>query len=388
MTYIPGLGGHRRQDALVSLRNIDFSTEDGGALWEALQAAYPMPAREEHEQQEFDRQLDWFRKYGHGASLYSAREALDADTFDQFLRMTVHIQILDGFAQPAFQNWRLLVDQVSFADMADNEAIRFENPSDLIARQSPKSPVDFEELTELQMPVWRGEIYQRGFEINWETTTFGNLASLLMSKFSDGRAVNRTIEKLVFGTLLEDNPAIRVDGTSQDLFNTSHTGGTSNDLNAAVTAFSPDEFEQIVTMMSNQTIDGEPMDLEPRYIVVRKNSANWFRVKEFLAPQAVLRPGVADNTVNIGGQEFNLGVIASSVVGANSWFVTADYQSSPSTAMELGFLNGQDTPEVVDIDQSTSPYWRVTRANRWLMRIGFGGTFRDFRGIYRGSPAA
>ena len=387
MTYIKRYGAEDHGDSIVDLRNIDFDTPDGARLYADMQTAYPMPAREEAQQQEFAEQLKWFRRFGHATPLATAREALDADTFDQFLRMTVHIQILDGFGQPAFTNWREIAQIVAFSDMKDNEAIRFENPSDLLSRQSPKSPVDFEELDELRMPTWSGQIYQRGFEINWETTTFGNLAQILQSKFGDGRAVNRTIEKFVMVTLIEDNPQIRVDGTTQNVFATSHTGGTSNDLNA-LTAFGPSAFESVVNLMSAQTIDGEATDLEPRWIVCRKNSANWFRIKEFLSPNAVLRPGVADNTVNIGGQEFNIGVIATPVVNANSWFVLADGQANPGIGLELGFLNGQDTPEVIDIDENDSPYWRITKANRWLMRIGFGGTMRDFRGIYRGSTTA
>lgn len=383
MAYIRRYGGRRDQgDSLIRLRNIDLDEPEGQELWEDIQRTYPLPAREAHEQQEFDETLSWFRQYGHGSSLAHAREALDADTFDQFLRMTVHITVLDGFAQPSFINWRELVDVVSFSDMQEQEAIRFENPSDLIARNSPKAQVNFEELSELKMPTWNGRIYSRGFEINWETTTFGNLANLLQAKFADGRAANRTIEKFVFRDLLEDNPSIRVDDTSQSLFATSHTGGTSNDL-AVNQLYSPKAFEDVVDLMSRQTIDGEPLDLEPRWIVVRKNSKNWFRVKEHLSPNANLRPGVADNTVNIAGEEFNLGVIATPVIDHDSVFVLADFGMAPGTGIELGFLNGQDAPEVIDIDQMDSPYFRVTRANRWLMRIAFGGTFRDFRGAYR-----
>lgn len=387
MVYIPRYGGGDDHEAIVNLRNIDFETEDGQELYEGLQRAYPMPAREEHERQEFDSKLKWFRTYGQATTMLQAREALDADTFDQFLRMTVHIQILDGFAQAAFTNWRQVADIVSFTDMKDHEAIRFENPSDLIARQSPKSPVDFEELDELRMPTWNGQIYQRGFEINFETTTFGNLAQLLRAKFGDGRAVNRTIEKFVFGDLIEDNPQIRVDGTTQNVFATSHTGGTSNTL-TGVNVFSPTQFENVVELMAAQTIDGEPLDLVPRWILCQRNSKNWFRIKEFLSPNATLRPGVADNTVNVAGEEFNLGVIATPVLDKDSWFVLADTMAAPGLGLELGFLNGQDAPEVEDIDRNDSPYYRITRANRWLMRIGFGGTLRDFRGIYRGSETS
>lgn len=392
MAYVPRYG-YTSNRSLVDLKHMDVDSPDYARVVEAIERQYPMPARvTEADQEEFDKQLDYLLEYGRGTRLKRALEALDPDIFGTFLRRVVHIKVLDGFADPAYQNWRPLVDQVSFTDFEQNESVRFENPADLVRKQTMRVGPDFEELEEFTMPTWRGAVYSTGFTIPFETTRIENLAQRLVSIFNNGTAANRTIEKFVFTTLIEGNPSITVDDTSQSLFANTHTSGTDNDLNGGVTAFSIAQLEAIITLMSNQTIDGEVMALVPRYLVVKRNSANHFRMMEVL--QSITRPALSATDVEAGNifvssrGNFPLEIIATEVLNANSWFAVADPASAPATAIELGFLDGRDTPELIDIDKQSSVDFETTGDNRWLLRMGFGGTARDFRGWYRGSPTA
>lgn len=396
--YVPGLGlGTGAPKGIVSLSNIDARSTDARvaeqskALLDGIRKAYPVPPALRSREAAMAAKLAQFRADKSGLSLLEVREALSPDLFDIFLRRTVHIKVLDGQATPTFQDWRSLAQIVPFSDFELNESIRFESPSDLLARKTAKGPVDFEEIDELEMPSWRGEFYSRGFEINFETTTIEGLTAILMSRYTDGTSFNRTVQRFVFDDLLEGNPTITVDGVSQSLFDTTHSFGTSNDLNAAVTALSITELEDMLALMSEQTIDGNETSLTPRWIVVKENSLNHIRAAEII--QGTLRPDLGATTssptaLNIMGSTFNLGIITSPTLAANSWFVVADPTLAPGFALELGFFGGQDSPQVVDVDRSASSYFNLNQSNRWVIRTAFGGSWRDFRGVYRGSPVA
>ena len=396
--YVPGLGlATDRTPGIVALRNIHPTSTDARVaeqserLMAGIRTAYPVPSHLQGEEAQFAARLQRLRADKSGLSISEVREALSPDLFDIFLRRTVHIKVLDGQATPTFQNWRMMADIVPFSDFELNEAIRFEAPGDLLARKTAKGPVDFEEIDEFEMPSWRGEHYSRGFEFNFETTTIEGLSQILMARYTDGVSFNRTVERFVMGTLLEGNPTITVDGVSQSLFDTTHSFGTSNDLNASVTTLTIGELEDMLALMSAQTIDGNEVSLVPRWIVVKENSLNHIRAAEIV--QSTIRPTVGDTTstpsaVNIMGQTFNIGIIASPVLAANSWFVVADPQLAPGFAMELGFFGGQDSPQVVDVDRQASSFFNLNQSNRWVIRTAFGGTYRDFRGVYRGSPVS
>lgn len=392
MPYIPRYG-YTSTRSLVDLVHMDVESPSYARVCEAIEATYPMPARvTEADQEEFDKQLDYLLEYGQGTRLKRAMEALDPDIFATFLRRVVHIKVLDGFADPAYRNWVPLIDQVRFTDFEQNESIRFENPADLVRKATIRVGPDFEELEEFDMPTWRGAMYSTGFTIPFETTRIENLAQRLVSIFNNGTAANRTIEKFVFVTLVEDNPTITVDDTAQSLFDDTHTGGTDNDLNAAVTVFSIAELEDIIELMSLQTIDGEVMALVPKYLVCKRNSPNHFRMQETL--QSITRPALSATDVEAGNifnstrNNYPLEIIATEVLDPDSWFCVADPASAPGAALELGFLDGRDTPELVDIDKQSSVDFETTGDNRWLLRMAWGGTARDFRGWYRGSPSA
>lgn len=380
--------------SLVDLRNIDPKSPEMARIQSDLEAAYPLPSRavESPEQQEqFDAAFGALTEYGPGPRMIAifnrAVEGLDPDIFSTFLRRTVHIKLLDGFADPAYRNWEPLVQQVSFSDFENNESVRFENPDDLVKRVFYDSPTKMEELEEFTMPTWRGALYSTGFEIPFETTRIEDLAARIQSIYQRGIAANRTLEKFVLVTSTQSNPLITVDDTSQNLFADSHTGGTDNDLNASVTAFSYAQLEAIFKLAAAQTVDGEVADVELANIVVKKGSENHLRAMEVLSRAL---PNAPDTTntgdVKVLGMEVPFRIIASPVLNANFWAVTVNISSAPGMAFELGFLDGNDTPELVDIDQTASTYFRTTGKNRWMVKLGFGGTWRDFRGVYRGSP--
>lgn len=389
MTYVPKMGktesGH-----LFSPRSVDPNSRDYDEFVRAVEEAYPWPS--DGDRRAFEDQFDRYLSIGRDNTIKRALESFDPDEFTTFMTQIVHMQILDGFGQPGFRNWEPIVDQVSFSDFEDNEAIRFENPSDLVARKWHEEGPSFEELDEKTMPTWRGSIYQRGFGINFETTTIRDLERIIQNKFGDGVAVNRTIEKFVFVTLIEDNPSITVDGSSQSLFADSHTGGTDNDLNGSTTVLDADQLEQAVTLLADQTLDGEALDLMPRFIIVKQGSPNHFEALRILGSNQ--RPEDSDRSTGLGSNaanvfnQFGLQLVTTPVLDPDSWFVMADPASAPDAGVELGFLNGQDAPEMVDVDEQQSTYFKLTGINRWLLRIAFGGTPRTFHGIVRGSPAS
>lgn len=382
--------------SLVDIQSWDPDSEEGRRIQRDIERAYPLPRRaaeSEEAQEKFDQALGYLLEYGKGTRVQRvverAIEGLDADIFSTFLRRTVHIKLLDGFADPAYRNWEPFIDEVEFTDFEDNESVRFENPSDLVQREFYEGPVPNEELVEYNMPTWRGRVFYTGFEIPFDTTRIEDLGARIRDMFNRGVAANRTLEKFVFQDNLQANPSLTVDDTSQNLFADSHTGGTDNDLNSSVTAFSYAQLEAIVKLIGAQTIDGEVMDLRPRYLVCRAMSQNHFNMMEALSPRHAIQPGTTNvGDVKVLGLDMSLDIIATPVLDVDSWFVICDTDRAPGVAFEVGYLDGEDSPELVDLDMQDSPFYRRTGINRWIVRMGWGGTWRDFRGVYRGSPAS
>lgn len=384
--------GREATTSLYQPQNIDFESPEGAAFLRGVESAYPLsPDVTPAMVQQFNKTMAQHRGIGRAAKIHDlmrACEAVHPDLFPTTLRRTVHIALEDGFAQPSHAGWREWVEFAQPNDHLLNEIVRYTVSEDPEELDTPREAVAFEEPEEKDGPSYRVKWYRKGFALNWETTRIADLDTFLMDRFSNALAFLRKIEKFVYVTNMEGNPTLQVDGSDVSLFSTSHTGG-SNDIDA-VAAFSSTAFQNVVELMGPVTLDGEPTDIIPMRVWVKSLSPNHFEAARMFHQDQSLDPvdGTDSFTSKIEIQKrlFNITVEpVTTFTSVNSWFVGIDYSQAPSMNFQLGFLDGNQNPDVVDIDQFDSPYYRRKKSNRWQADLVFGGTWKHVHGIYRGS---
>lgn len=383
----PALPG---RDQLFVPASVDVGSEGHQAMLRAVEAEHPWPEGGKGRKAFEDR----FRNLLDMKSELTVKRAFEgfiAAEFTTFMTQVVNLRVLDSFGRPEFQAWRQIVDIGSFDNFEQQQSERFENSKDYIRRRFREGVGTFRELAEKVMPSYFPSFWDNGWGINFTTTTIPQLLGIVQALQSDGRAANRTIEKFVFVTLLEDNPSITVDGSSQSLFADSHTGGEDNDAGGAVQVLDRVAFEAAAVLLADQTMDGERLDLEPGNLIVRKGSANHWRALELM--KSTLHPESdseteGSNKTNVIPTDFGVNIIATPVIDKDSVFLTADFSAAPDLAIELNFFGGNDTPQVVDIDKGSSPHYELTGTSRFLNWMAMGGTPRSFHGFVRISTAS
>jgi len=218
--------------------------------------------------------------------------------------------------------------------------------------------------------------YGNIFGVSYESAVNDDLGALgsIVERF--GGASARTIEKFVFETLIDDNPTVY---DAEKLF-TDGTGtrGQKNALGTSK-ALSEANLEAAIKLMRNFTdIDGNPLDMAPKYLVVHPD-------EEFTALRilnSVLIPGSANNDVNV--LKGRLELIVTSRITTARWYVIAD--PAQSETIEMGFLGGRETPEIFE-ENADSGHSFSYDEKRYKGRVIFGGCVTDWRGFVGGNFA-
>lgn len=152
------------------------------------------------------------------------------------------------------------------------------------------------------------------------------------------------------------------------LFDATRTNHSEDDLDAAGLAAA------ITAMRSQLSERGNPLHIVPGFLVVPPEL-------EFTAKTLVhssLVPGGSANDINVLNGIVEV-VVEPLLTVATDWYLIADPKSSPT--LELGFLNGQETPEVLvkeDFERDLLAY---------KGRLVLGGAILDWRSFFAGQPS-
>ena len=210
-----------------------------------------------------------------------------------------------------------------------------------------------------------------------------DLGAFLKVPVAMGNRAARLVDQLFFSRLLA-NPA-QADGKA--LFSAAH----KNLLTGATSALSADSLKKAIELYLDQTdADGQPIAVEPRYLVVP--TALKHLAIELTRGATLVMSGGADNVVrpalNVLADE-NLQVVSSpylansAYTGASStgWYLFG--QPGTVDTFEIGYLKGRRTPTVErgDLDFNVLGMW---------FRVFFdvGVREQDHRGIVKANGAA
>lgn len=290
------------------------------------------------------------------------REALGSTSFDDVLGNSITRRMLADYrSQSQYDVWRLLTGApVSIGDFRTQERTRFGGYGDLpiVAEAGPYTAVTSPSDEKATYAVAK----RGGTEtITLEMIKNDDVGAIQRIPQKLSRAAKRTLSKFVLD-FLRTNPVIY---DTVALFHATHN-------NLFTAALSDAAFSAARLAMMKQAEPGslDRMSIAPRYLWV----------------PADLEPGAND----IFRRDTNVDIkfvqsLKPTIVpvwywtDANDWCVSADPADVPT--VEIGFLDGNEEPELFVQDNPTSGSMFSNDQLIWKIRHIYGGNVVDFRGL-------
>lgn len=254
-------------------------------------------------------------------------------------------------------NWRKLVTSIPLRDMKTVTRLRRSDTDryQAVAEGAEHEQGDFSSYKVTYTP----KKYERGVNFTWEMLINDDIGAFRNIGRELGLAAQNTINDFVIA-FLRDNPEI-YDG--KDLFHNDHG-------NIGASALEESTLAAAITAMRQQTSEkGNPLNIEPGYLVVPPELE--FTAKKLV--HSALVPGDDVNDINVLKGMVEV-LVEPLLTDSDNWYVVA--KPSSIATIEMGFLGGRETPEIlVKDDFERDVIW-------YKGRLVFGGAVLDYRGFY------
>ena len=182
-------------------------------------------------------------------------------------------------------------------------------------------------------------------------------------------AAATTINEFVYG-LFTGNP------TLADTTKVFDDGSQTTHKNRGTAALSAASLQAAITQMMKQTNSaGKRLGLKPRYLLLPPD-LYWTAVTIL---NSTLLPGSQNNDAN-PLQGMLEPIVVPQFSDAKDYYLMAD--PAQSECLEVGFINGQETPELLVQDNPTAGSVFTNDAISYKVRWEFGGGWLDYRGAY------
>ena len=182
-------------------------------------------------------------------------------------------------------------------------------------------------------------------------------------------AAATTINEFVYG-LFTNNP------TLADTTKVFDDGSQTAHKNRGTAALSAASLQAAITQMMKQTNSaGKRLGLKPRYLLLPPD-LYWTAVTIL---NSTLLPGSQNNDAN-PLQGMLEPIVVPQFSDAKDYYLMAD--PAQSECLEVGFINGQETPELLVQDNPTAGSVFTNDAISYKVRWEFGGGWLDYRGAY------
>lgn len=291
------------------------------------------------------------------------REALDSQSFPDVLGDSIRRRMLADYnTMTPIDAWRMVVNIGRVSDFRTVERGRIGGYGDL--------PIVGEGALygEMQSPTDEKASYgiqKRGGteSVTLEMITNDDVGAIRQIPTKLSRSAKRTLSRFVFG-FYSENPVI-YDGVAW--FHADHGNLGSTALGAAsLTA------ARRAMMDQAELNSGEPLWIPPKYLMVpgelEETAVNLFN----------------RNTENDKTFQQSLSLTVLPVwcwTDATDWVVQADPNDTAS--IEVGFLNGQEEPEIFIQDNPTVGSMFTNDSTTYKIRHIYGGVPTDYRGVYK-----
>lgn len=307
-----------------------------------------------------------------GPMVGRASESLDSTSFGQILADAMGRRMVAEYAREALTTWRLIATTAPVRDFRSQKLVRMGGYGTLptVGQGAPYQPLTSPGDEEATYSVTK----KGGTEdFTYEMAKNDDIAALARIPSALARAAAITIYRAVWD-LLSTNPTIY---DSVALFDNAHANtGTSLTLNDS-------SLSTVRRKMREQAAYGDSVDilgLKPRVLAVPPELED---IAFKLANSAVAIPSTAagpSNTPNL--HQGITAVVVDYWTEADEWFAIADPGDCPG--IEVGFLDGKETPELFVQDDPTSGSQFSSDKVTWKIRHIYGLSVVDYRAFQRG----
>jgi hypothetical protein len=299
-----------------------------------------------------------------GALPAQFREAVSSGTFSLILGDGIHRRMIADYRQPnQYDIWRPLVGTpVPITDFRTNERTRMGGFGDVpkVAERG-----SYDELSTPSDEQAEYAVEKRGgiISISLETIRNDDVGAIRRLPISGSRACKRTLAKFVLD-FIRLNPTI-YDGKA--LFHADH-----NNLGAAALSANAYAAARLAMLKQAELDTNEPLGIAPKYLWVaydgEEGAADLFKRDTNLDETFVqsLKPTI---------------VPVWYWTDADDWAATADPNDCPF--IELGFLDGNEEPEMFVQDSPTVGSLFANDTITYKLRHIYGGNVLDYRGAYK-----
>lgn len=181
-------------------------------------------------------------------------------------------------------------------------------------------------------------------------------------------AARRTLYEFAFDLLINN---VTFDGDSVAVFHTDHANTTTTALSSTTW-----KAARLAMLKQTEKNSGKRMGLMPQHLIVppdlEETAVNLFRKTTENDPQFIHDTKVAIH-------------IITHTTDTNNWFVAAGIDQAEQ--IELGFLDGNENPEIMVADNPTEGSVFSADKTRFKIRHIYGGDVVEFRGLYGGIVA-
>lgn len=290
-------------------------------------------------------------------------EALDSSSLGNVLGEAMHKRMIEEYNQPnQFDIWREVAKTVPVTDFRSQERVRYGGYGDLPAVAESGN------YNALASPTDEKASYavtKRGGteKVTLEMVKNDDVGVILDIPRRMSRAAKRTLSKFVLD-FLRANPAIY---DTKTLFHTDHA-------NLLTAALSETSWAAARLAMIKQAEFGstEQLGIAPRILLVPADLE--------MAAYDLFRRDTNNDETFVQSQKPKI-LVPWYWTDANDWVAMADKNDIPT--IEVGFLDGQEEPEMFVQDNPTAGSLFTNDTITYKIRHIYGGVVKDFRGAVK-----
>lgn len=295
----------------------------------------------------------------------SIGESIDSTSFATILGDAMHRSMMREYTTSAFnQDWRLFVNIVPRSDFKNNYVSKIGGYDDfpVVAEKG-----DYTEATTPTEDAVSYKLLKRGYieTVSMEAIRNDDLGAIRTIAVKWGRVSARVIYKYVFNQIL-NNTAMAYDSIA--LLHADHNNLISS------SALGDTSYFEVIKKLNEQTEkdSNEQLALIPRYLLVALADAP-------MAYKLTTPAAGEQNMVATFNQSYKVQPIIVAGQTNRSWRIIAD--PSCASLMEMGFLDGNEEPELFTQDNPAYGYAFTNDGIKYKIRHIYAGKLTDHRAI-------
>ena len=302
------------------------------------------------------------------------REAneVTTSTLNQVVLNSMTKRLIQDYAgQP--QAWRRFCTISSVRDFKAQDRVKTHDFASLatVSEGAAYQNLSWDDRKESYTPAKRGNLVV----VTRETILNDDLEAVRKIPTRLAVSAGITMNEYVYTTLIIGNPTM-ADG--KKVFDGS---GQTSHANRGTSALSGDSVQAGILAMLKQTNEASKrIGQHPRFLLVPPDLL--FTAK--IVVGSPLTPGGSDNDVNPLHNQLEV-IAVPQFTDTNNWYLLTDPAVLPT--IELGFVGGQETPELLLQDAPTDGQVFTNDRISFKVRWEFGGGWLDYRGAYIGEVA-